>query len=100
MVQAHTGHKGSGGIQQHSCGPVFPFLISMQGKPDNGRWYIWIGWEGNPEFKSFYFNSTESRRTAYDQAYDLAVRLVKLHNTLPTIIEEIEILQGRWWDYI
>jgi hypothetical protein len=31
MKKAHTGHRGDSGIQEHSCGPIFPYHIVQKG---------------------------------------------------------------------
>lgn len=30
-IKAHTGHRGAGGIQGHSAGPIFPYHIVLKG---------------------------------------------------------------------
>jgi len=39
---AHTGHEGNSGIQNHSCGPHYPVVVSMVGgypRPENDNYY-------------------------------------------------------------
>ena len=60
-VQAHQGHNGVGGVQQHSCGPLYPFTVVVLAGDKSGVCYAMHGSTGRkmPEHR-FEVGSRES----------------------------------------
>jgi len=62
--QAHIGHIGTSGIQGHSAGEIFPWVIVIQGYPVGAVYAM----KGNRKLTPHVFNGQEEFGTAHELA--------------------------------
>lgn len=72
MSTGYTGHGRSGGIQQHSKGPLFPYTVIAVGDPNTSLQY---------QAFDMRSGSTGHRRATYQQA-EMYIHSARLRNMM------------------